>query len=300
MRIGYPCINYSIERKGTSTFRLKSYSPQRLIETVEFNLVYLRQMLEYNLAHEIYFFRISSGLVPFASHPVCKFNWQGHFAESFAEIGKFIKKHKMRINMHPDQFVLINSIDEDVLKRSVAELEYHAQVLELLGLGAAAKIQLHVGGVYGSRDESMARFARRFEKLSDAVRKRLVIENDHVNYGLSDCMEVHRMCGAVILFDVFHHSVLSRGETIEECFKEFTGTWKKADGKPMVDYSSQKSGARAGTHTESIDVKDFKRFLDVTSRWDFDIMLEIKDKEASAAKAIKAARGDKRLFVESL
>ena len=48
MRIGYPCINTTIGCKSNRTFRLKSYSEERLIETVENNLNCLLQILRFN------------------------------------------------------------------------------------------------------------------------------------------------------------------------------------------------------------------------------------------------------------
>lgn len=53
----------------------------------------------------------------------------------------------------------------------------------------------------------------------------------------------------------------------------------------MVDYSSQEKGAKKGTHSSKIDLKDFEEFIKITRPYDFDIMLEIKDKEKSALKA---------------
>ncbi|MBN2092117.1 UV DNA damage repair endonuclease UvsE, partial [candidate division KSB1 bacterium] len=89
MRIGYPCINWTIGCKGDRTFRLNSYSETRLIETVQNNLDCLLKMLQFNMANDILFFRITSDLVPFASHPVCSLNWQEYFKTKFAEIGQF-------------------------------------------------------------------------------------------------------------------------------------------------------------------------------------------------------------------
>jgi UV DNA damage endonuclease len=145
MKIGYPCINWTIGCTSGSTFRLKSYSESRLKETIKNNLDCLLKILQFNSEHGIFFFRITSDLIPFASHPINTFNWKGYFACEFQEIGDFIKKKGIRISMHPDQFTLINSVREDVFERSVKELEYHASILDLLLLDSAAKIQIHVG-----------------------------------------------------------------------------------------------------------------------------------------------------------
>ena len=71
-------------------------------------------------------------------------------------------------------------------------------------------------------------------------------------------------------------------------------TWIVRDGIPMVDYSIQARGKPAGSHADSIGVEPFRVFLDTTRPFDFDIMLEIKDKEASAVKAVAAALEDPR------
>jgi len=134
MRIGYPCINNSIDCKSDRTFRLKSYSEERLKKTIKNNLDCLLRILEFNLEHEILFFRITSDLVPFASHPICQFNWQKEFKKRFVTIGNFIKKHRIRISMHPDQFILLNSLSERIYKNSIRELIYHADVMDLMEL----------------------------------------------------------------------------------------------------------------------------------------------------------------------
>ena len=86
MKIGYPCINRSIDCKGDRTFRLKSYSEEKLIETVENNLNCLEKMLNYNIKNNLLFFRITSDLIPFASHQICQFDWQNYFKLKFEKI----------------------------------------------------------------------------------------------------------------------------------------------------------------------------------------------------------------------
>jgi len=295
MRIGYPCINWTIGCKGDRTFRLKSYSEQRLRMTVEGNLGCLYRILQFNVRHDILFFRITSDLIPFASHPVNKSDWEERFRPKFEEIGDFISKHNVRISMHPDQFTLINSIDKGVFNRSYSELAYHSRILDLMKLDSSAKIQVHVGGVYGDKMKGMERFVRRFFQLEDWIRRRLVIENDDRLFNLRDCIRISRETQLPVLFDVFHHRINGKGETVNKAICLSSKTWnEKKDGAPMVDYSSQRIGGSARQHAESIDLCRFEDFLKETFPVDFDVMLEIKDKEKSALKAVKAASHDPR------
>jgi UV DNA damage endonuclease len=93
---------------------------------------------------------------------------------------------------------------------------------------------------------------------------------------------------------VFHHRIRNDGESVDDVLGRVSRTWESADGTPMVDYSSQQPEARAGTHAETIDLDDFRRFLVMSRPFDLDVMLEIKDKETSALKAVLAASADPR------
>jgi UV DNA damage endonuclease len=289
LRIGYTCINRSVGCTSSRTFRLASYSEKRLVETVTQNLDCLEKVLWWNVEHGIGFFRITSDLVPFASHPVCRYDWAGRFRDRFRKLGRLVRRHRMRISMHPDQFVLLNAIDPDIVASSTRELEYHVRVLDLMGLPASAKVQIHVGGVYGDRHAAIGRFAERHRTLPRAIKRRLVIENDDRSYTVADCLEVSRLTGVPVLLDVFHHKVNSSRENVRNALRRSAATWRRSDGPPMVDYSSQEPGQRRGRHSEHIDQRDFRRFLADAQGIDCDVMLEIKDKEKSALKAMVLA-----------
>ncbi len=289
IRIGYPCINRSIGCTSNHTFRLASYSETRMIETVSANLDCLAKILKFNADKGIDFFRISSDLIPFASHEICGFDWRGHFVKELSNIGRYIQKSGMRVSMHPDQFVLINAEKEDIVRRSVAELEYHAAVLDSMALDRKAKIQIHVGGVYGDKGSAIKRFVERSLRLSPAVSRRLVIENDDRSYSVEDCVAISRETGVPVLFDVFHHECLSGGLGVSAAFKKAAGTWKKKDGPFMIDYSEQDKGKREGAHAHSVNVRRFAKFMAMVrdAGIDSDIMMEIKDKEKSVLKVLK-------------
>ena len=288
MKICYPCINTSIQRRHKSTFRLASYSEMRLIQTVRDNLAHLEKILKFNVENRLLFFRISSDLVPFASHPICKFNWIDNFKSEFKQLGEYIKANNIRISMHPDQFVILNSSNDKVTDNSINELKYHCNILDAMDLDQTAKVQIHVGGVYGDKSRAIKKFIECYSTLSEAIKKRIAIENDDHLFNLKDCLEIHQQTGIPIIFDNFHHECFNYSkESIIQAIKKASLTWKVKDGLPMLDYSSQSKGERKGKHAATLDPLLFCNFIMETQRLDFDVMLEIKDKEKSALAALK-------------
>jgi UV DNA damage endonuclease len=308
MKIGYPCINNSIPRNAPSTFRLASFSESKLIQILKGNLIHLNQILKYNVKNNLLFFRISSDLVPFASHSICKFSWYKFFQLEFEQIGDYIKKQNIRISMHPDQFVVLNSPKDKILENSINELKYHCKLLDTMGLDETAKVQIHVGGVYGNKPEAIDRFIKTYNNIhliDSSIKKRLVIENDDHLYNIKDCLYINQQTGIPVIFDNLHHECFGGSPKeakteivlVRNPLQKAMSTWKNNnDGFPMVDYSSQDVGddnhviLRKGKHTVTIDPILFKNFLKQTEGLDFDIMLEIKDKEISALKAVELMR----------
>jgi len=289
IRIGYPCLNYALKCRNNHTFRLKSYTTTKFTETVRKNLSCLKKILKYNLNNKILFFRITSDLIPFASHPICKINWQKKFKKEFLEIGNFIKKHKIRVSFHPGQYTVLNSNKKTVVEKAIAELKYHNQIFNLMKLNKKHKIQIHVGGVYNNKPKSILRFIKNYQNLPDNIKQRLVIENDDRSYSFKNCLQISQKINIPIVFDTLHHQILNNGETVLECLKKTNKTWNREDGAMIIDYSTQKKNKKPGSHTEHIDKKDFKKFLIqlIKLKAPADIMLEIKDKQKSALAANK-------------
>ena len=291
MKIGYPCVNEAMDCSAANTFRLASYSEERLIAAVTANLTCLRRMLEWNVAQGLLFFRMGSGIVPFGSHEINTFPWQTHFAAEFREIGDYIKANDLRVSFHPDQFVVLNSPSPDIVQRSIQELVYQGSMLDIMGLDGTAKLQIHVGGLYGERELAISRFAAVHATLPDAVKARVVVENDDRLFPLRDCLHLHELTGVPILFDNFHHECLNHGEPMHEALRLAVGTWHPTrDGVPMMDYSSQALGERKGKHTDDLVDDLFREFLTNLQGLDMDLMLEIKNKEASALRAVAILR----------
>jgi UV DNA damage endonuclease len=292
MKIGYPCVNETLPCSAAGTFRLASYSAERLVPTVAANLACLQQILEWNVAHGLLFFRMGSGIVPFGSHGINTFPWQTHFKNEFRAIGDYVRQHNMRISFHPDQFVVLNSPDPAIVQRSVSELVYQGSMLDLMELDSTAKLQIHAGGAYGDKGTALARWVDTFHTLlPEEVKVRLVVENDDRLYSLRECLSLHDETGVPILFDNFHHECLNHGEPMRLALRLAAATWNPTrDGVLMMDYSSQAPDERRGKHTDTLVPELFQNFLTDLDGLDVDMMLEIKDKEASAVRAIQILR----------
>jgi UV DNA damage repair endonuclease len=136
---------------------------------------------------------------------------------------------------------------------------------------------------------AMDRFIEQYKmKLSDSLRQRLVIENDDRLFSVKDCLYIHEHTKIPILFDNLHHACLNNGETMIEAMNQCFATWPNGQ-RPLIDYATQQTGKRVGAHAEHIDEKHFELFTRETRDLQFDIMLEIKDKEQSAIIAVPYA-----------
>jgi UV DNA damage endonuclease len=285
IRIGYACVNTLLPSSG-KTARLSNASPERILELGRSNLQALHEILRWNIEHSIHLFRICSGIIPFGSHPVNQVAWWELLAPELIFVGQAVRAGQLRVSMHPGQYTVLNSPRAEVVENSIAELVYHARFLDAIGTDASHKIILHGGGVYGDKAASMERFARHVSRLPQAVRRRLVLENDETSYSLADVLSISTKTGLPVVFDVFHHVWNSSfdGEPLVKLIERAGKTWRPSDGRQKLHYSDQWAGKPPGSHAASIDINAFSHFYHQIQGLDLDVMLEVKDKEQSVLR----------------
>ena len=279
LRLGYACVNTGLPSSGR-TVRLANATPDRLRELTSENLDALEAIMRWNAAHGIEVFRVTSNLVPFASHPVNSVRWWDELSERFAEIGAL----GGRLSTHPGQYTVLSSSRPEVVAAAVAELEYHDRLLTALGRDAAHKIVLHVG--------SPERFEAAFERLSEGARTRLVLENDE-RVPLEDVLRVARRIQVPVVFDVFHHQLAPSfpGLSVRELVLLVGETWTDRDGRQKIHFSTQAPGKRPGAHADSVDLEAFAALVDEVGDLPLDCMLEVKDKERSVLRTRPLSAG---------
>ena len=167
---------------------------------------------------------------------------------------RYKNEKKLRLALHPDQFVVLNSPRSEVVQSSINELEYHADLAELLGIDV---INIHGGGVYGNKSEALKRFQNHFHDLSTKVQSRLTLENDDKCYSPQDLLPLCEKIKIPFVYDVHHHRCLKDDLGVGEVTEQAVSTWNR---EPLFHISSPIegwSGPKPQRHHDYIAFEDF-------------------------------------------
>ena len=205
-------------------------------------------------------FRVNSQVLPLATHPVTGYTLEqldppGAIAGAFEWAGALARAYDVRLSLHPDQFVVLNSEREPVVQSAVQELELQASVAAMIG---ADVIVLHGGGAAGGVPAAIARLERGIALLRLEVRERLALENDDRCFTPRSLLPLCQRSGVPLVYDVHHHRCLGDGLSVEEATELSFATW--GDREPYAHLSSPKGGwmgANLRAHADYIDPGDF-------------------------------------------
>ncbi|SMB79352.1 UV-damage endonuclease [Desulfonispora thiosulfatigenes DSM 11270] len=297
MSIGYACLTMGVLNTDQKNCLLKNATTDKLSELIKHNLTSLENIIEYNIKNKIKLFRISSDIIPFGSSMANTLSWWEEFAPHFKRIGEKIKSNGIRVSMHPGQYTVLNSPSEEVVERAIADLNYHARVLDSLDMDASSKIILHIGGVYNDKKLATERFISNYRLLEDNVKQRLVIENDDKSYTIEEVLNIGNKLKIPVIYDNLHNAINSPEliETDSYWIRECNKTWQEKDGKQKIHYSQQDPLKKAGSHSKTIRIIEFLQFYTNLEDKDIDIMLEVKDKNLSAIKCINSISSSKKI-----
>lgn len=234
-------------------------------------------------------FRVLSPIFPRYTHPDVGYELDElpqavDIRGFFANVNDYRAIHDIRLSFHPDQFVTLSSPREEVVNKSLEELEYQGLVAELIG---ADVINLHGGGAFGEKKAALQRFRSNFGKLSERVRQRLTLENDDVVYTVGDLHPVCKDLGIPLVYDVHHHRCHPDGLSAEDATGIAVETWARAGREPYFHLSSPEQGWQAKNprrHADYVDFSDFPRFwINLTATID----VEARAKEMAVLKLMR-------------
>lgn len=260
---------------------------EKIIEVYKENIETTSNTVRYCKNNGIKFYRMGD-LFPFHTHKILSsFNYLDHFDDDIYNLGQLIKYTDTRISIHSSPFCILNSSNEDTLKRSVLEIKHHADFMNKLELPANNRAVVHVGGADGGKESAKKRFVDIFNKLSQNTQKRIVLENDDKIFSFKDVEDIHKLTGVPIVIDVFHHRCYNP-ENIDEvdALERACKTWG-VDENPEIHYSSQDPEKVKGSHSTTLNIEELSLFIKKVAHLSFDILLEVKDTHQSAERAIR-------------
>ena len=239
MNLGYACINTILKANDiftNRTMRRKTFEAKGLDYVSDLSLQNVKDLkthVLWNNEHNIKLFRLSSQIFPWMEeYEYSDLKDYNEIKDLMLEIGEIATKANQRLTMHPGPFHCLASPNPKVVKRTILGLHKHSEQFNMMGFKPSYynKINIHVGGAYGDKKTTLARFCKNFHLLNEDTKKRLVIENDDSanEYSVKDLFEgVYKIIGTPITFDYFHHKFNTGELTEEEALKLAHTTWPK-------------------------------------------------------------------------
>lgn len=290
---GYACINKGFserpksKRITTNRTMIKRTFKERGIgyasELALQNVRDLNKILQWNLDNDIYFYRLSSDIIPWASeYEMEELPDYGLILAACKKAGNFAKQHGMRLTSHPGPFNKLASPKEGVFQLTYKDLKVHGDLFDMIGLPRTpyAKLNIHVGAAYGDKPFALDNFCRNFERLPENVRTRLTVENDDKTslYSTKELYDgVYKRIGIPIVFDYHHHMLHPGGQTEQEALETALSTW--GDIKPVVHYAESRSVEYNNPKIKPQAHSDMIRNPFNDYGHELDVMIEAKHKE---------------------
>lgn len=295
IQLGLCCMNTILRKQNPTVFASRRMViktiRERGIHSLQIkilqNLQDVLTMMDWNEQNGIKVFRLSSELFPHKSNPRIE-NYNFDFAiPLLIEIGQKSKLYGQRLTFHPGQYNVVGTPDPNSFRQTIANLSYHAEVLDLMNLDHHSVMVVHGGGIYQDKPETIKRWCKQYYQLPENVRRRLVLENCEKCFSIEDCLAISKEINIPVVFDTHHYDCYCLLHP-EQSFQSpsyyiplILDSWKKREIKPKFHISQQGTG-KIGHHSDYIDtIPDY--LLEIPEKYEIaiDIMVEAKMKEQS-------------------
>lgn len=294
VRLGYVALSKALDDVTTSStitytnYINKKYNTSELLEITKNNLNSLYEIIKYNVKNNFHFYRLTSKLVPLATHDKVDFDYITPLLDEYKKIGKLINDNNIRVDTHPDQYAVLNSMDSKIIKNTVEILEYHYKIMDALGIKDKIII-LHVGSSACGKKASITRFINNFNKLPDYIKKCIAVENDDKVYNIKDVLELCHKINVPMVLDYHHFICNNEKEDLNDYLKEILDTWNEK--LPKMHFSSPKSKLKKEfrSHSDYVNKECFIKFINILKKQDkdIDIMLEAKAKDDAISRLVR-------------
>jgi UV DNA damage repair endonuclease len=242
---------------GTTTIswlnrQSKDVAEQKLWDLMVQNLAATQKLVDRvgELNENLRMVRLSSDILPAYTEPTWSYFWQrpdvvSYLERNFSLIGLSARASNTRLSMHPGQFVVLASINEGIVGRSIEEFEYHADMARYMGYGKSFqdfKINVHISGKQGPEGIRAA-----YKRLTPEARNCITIENEENSWGLDDCITISDIVPIVL---DYHHYWVREGEYLlptDPRVGQVVDSWRGV--RPTMHYSLSREDILVGHST---------------------------------------------------
>lgn len=292
IQLGYVSISKTLDITPSKTITYTEFKKnndyEKLNNIIIENLTNLEKIIDYNIKNNIHFYRITSNLIPLATIKEINFDYCEKYQKYYKNISNKIKKHNIRIDVHPGEFCVLNSTKKEIVESSINIIKYHYNILNSLDIENKIII-LHIGSSVFGKENSIKRFINNFNKLPTYLQKCIALENDDKIYNILDCLTLCEKLNIPMVLDYHHHICNNDNINIDNYLEKIFKTWKNLT--PKIHFSSPKNKTKKEfrSHHEYININDFITFLEKIKNINsnLDIMLECKAKDEALFRLVR-------------
>lgn len=276
IRVGYACINLSL-KESFRNYRLKTVETKeedKITEVIWHNIRLLRKIIEYNVKHNIYVYRITSDLIPFCTHAYIESIYKEKVLNNeemyhhFTTIRALQETYNLRLSIHPSQFNVLSSPNEDVVRRSIKEINAQTDWMKQF---RGENVVIHIGGSYGDKRAALERFKVHLRYVDQNL---ISIENDDKTYNVEDVASLCEERSIKWVYD-YHHDRCH--PSLEKKTFEFIKSYPPS--KYHLSTGSPYCYSRAhADYIRTADYKYFTMFLSECGIREADVIFEAKKK----------------------
>lgn len=294
MSVGYEGIALGVKEIDFISISEENSSKDKQIEGIAHNLRAFDKILDYNIINHIGFYSIDPKLIPSGWRELGILPWWESFESELHKLGEKINKAKIRICMEPVRANILSSMKEEDYTEAIKELEHYAKIFKALKLGTEHKIILQIGSTDEGKTADLEKFKTIFNGLDKTIFERLAIGNKESQKNTHEIIKLGKTLGLPVVCHIRHHEMnpsTSWNEELEginECKK----TWKESDGKQIISYTALNEENQIDSLAETIKIKTFLAFYGKLDS-NFDIRLEVKDRNLSAVKCLNCIQENK-------
>ena len=228
VRLGYACISKTLDITTSKTYTYTKYKKtkdnKKIEEIIEQNLHNLMEILNYNIKNNIHFYRLSSNIIPLATHKEVNINYLDKYNKYYKIISNLINKNNLRIDLHANPYCILNSTKKEVIENTIASLEYYYNLLNIMNIKNKLII-LHIGSNEFGKKNSLTRFINNFKLLPKHIQDIIAIENDDKTFTIDDCLAIREKINIKIVLDYHHFLCNNTNNNIEDYLQEIFNTW---------------------------------------------------------------------------